>query len=120
MTNEKEVEHLAQIFANKRHSSIEWGRECARIVIEAGYRLPLDGDEIPAYNLGWNNAIDACKKIVKAAGAKEVRYPEKKDADHAEHTCKEGCPGCNCEGANAAIDEMKRLNGGDDGRLSKM
>lgn len=37
MNEEKEIEDLAQIFANKRHSSIEWGRECARIVIEAGY-----------------------------------------------------------------------------------
>lgn len=38
MTNEREIEILAQIFADKRHSSIEWGRECARIVVEAGYR----------------------------------------------------------------------------------
>ena len=41
MNEEKEIEELAQIFANKRHSSIEWGRECAKIAIEAGYtRFP--------------------------------------------------------------------------------
>lgn len=45
MNEEKEIEELAQIFANKRHSSIEWGRECAKIAIEAGYTRSISMKE---------------------------------------------------------------------------
>lgn len=155
MINEKEIEHLAQIFANKRHSSIEWGRECARIVIEAGYRPPSDKPEVqltptavksalndkfgfiwsdehieflcerfgqpPAVAIvwpekedtnvvcgcwirnepcsGWSAAIDACQQAVKAAGVREIRYPEKALG-------KQQFPG----DWNDAIDEMRKLN----------
>lgn len=45
MSKENEIEILAQILATKRHSSIEWGRECAKIVIESGYTR-THGEEI--------------------------------------------------------------------------
>lgn len=131
MTNEKEIENLAQIFANKRHSSIEWGRECARIVIEAGYRPASDKPEAgelekldkaevtsvlsrvycePEHSkkeLDVNLILSMTRAICQHFGqppAVAIKWPDKE-----QHTCNSTGPcDCGANGWNACIDEMRR------------